>query len=84
LLPIVRRNSGASKPTGKVDASLGDVHPEGISLWLDPENGIIIASNILAALKSTIIQQFYYDANTKSLKTKLKKGLLVGRQRFII
>jgi ABC-type Zn uptake system ZnuABC Zn-binding protein ZnuA len=31
---------------------MGDVHPEGNPhYWLDPENGIVIASNILAALK---------------------------------
>jgi zinc/manganese transport system substrate-binding protein len=39
------------KPTGKVDASLGDVHPEGNPhYWLDPANGVIIAQNIADAL----------------------------------
>jgi zinc/manganese transport system substrate-binding protein len=39
------------KPTGKVDASMGDVHPEGNPhYWLDPENGAIIARTVAAAL----------------------------------
>jgi zinc/manganese transport system substrate-binding protein len=40
------------KPTGKVDASLGDVHPFGNPhYWLNPENGIIIGQNILSGLQ---------------------------------
>jgi zinc/manganese transport system substrate-binding protein len=39
------------KPTGRVDASMGDVHPEGNPhYWLDPRNGKIIANNILDGL----------------------------------
>jgi zinc/manganese transport system substrate-binding protein len=39
------------KPTGKVDASMGDLHPEGNPhYWLDPRNGKIIADNIVEAL----------------------------------
>ncbi len=39
------------KPTGKVDASMGDVHPEGNPhYWLDPENGAILARTIESAL----------------------------------
>jgi len=38
-------------PTGRVDASMGDLHPRGNPhYWLDPENGLIIAENIVAAL----------------------------------
>lgn len=38
------------KPTGKVDASMGDVHPEGNPhYWLDPRNGVIVARNIAEA-----------------------------------
>jgi ABC-type Zn uptake system ZnuABC Zn-binding protein ZnuA len=38
-------------PTGKVDASMGDIHPRGNPhYWLDPDNGIIIASTIADAL----------------------------------
>jgi zinc/manganese transport system substrate-binding protein len=39
------------KPTVKVDASMGDVHPQGNPhYWLDPENGLVIARNIERAL----------------------------------
>ncbi len=42
------------KPAGKVDASMGDVHPFGNPhYWLNPENGIIIGQNILAGLQKT-------------------------------
>jgi zinc/manganese transport system substrate-binding protein len=40
------------KPEGKVDASMGDVHPGGNPhYWLDPRNGIVIARNIAAGLQ---------------------------------
>jgi zinc/manganese transport system substrate-binding protein len=39
------------KPTGKVDASMGDVHPDGNPhYWLDPRNGAIVAGTIAEAL----------------------------------
>ncbi len=39
------------KPSGKVDASMGDVHPDGNPhYWLDPRNGAIVARNIADAL----------------------------------
>lgn len=39
------------KPTGKVDASMGDVHPDGNPhYWLDPRNGVIIARNVFDGL----------------------------------
>ncbi len=38
-------------PTGRVDASMGDVHPHGNPhYWLDPDNGAIIAATISDAL----------------------------------
>ena len=38
------------KPTGKVDASMGDVHPDGNPhYWLDPRNGGIVAHTIAEA-----------------------------------
>ena len=41
------------KPTQKVDASMGDVHPLGNPhYWLDPNNGLVIADNILEGLIS--------------------------------
>jgi zinc/manganese transport system substrate-binding protein len=39
------------KPSGKLDASKGDIHPFGNPhYWLDPRNGIVIAGHILDAL----------------------------------
>ncbi|MDH3197708.1 MAG: metal ABC transporter substrate-binding protein [Candidatus Krumholzibacteria bacterium] len=39
-------------PTGKIDASMGDVHPRGNPhYWLDPENGLVIAGSVVAALQ---------------------------------
>src|SRR5262245_1905576 len=39
------------RPTGKVDASMGDVHPDGNPhYWLDPRNGAVVANNIADAL----------------------------------
>lgn len=39
------------RPTGKVDASLGDVHPSGNPhYWLDPRNGAIVARSVAQAL----------------------------------
>ncbi len=39
------------KPTGKVDASMGDVHPDGNPhYWVDPRNGIIVARAIAQEL----------------------------------
>ena len=38
------------KPTGKVDASMGDVHPDGNPhYWLDPRNGAVVATTIAEA-----------------------------------
>jgi ABC-type Zn uptake system ZnuABC Zn-binding protein ZnuA len=39
------------KPAGRVDASMGDVHPDGNPhYWLDPRNGAIVARSIATAL----------------------------------
>ena len=39
------------KPTGAVDASMGDVHPSGNPhYWLDPRNGALVAHTIAEAL----------------------------------
>lgn len=55
-LVIVDASQGITvleKPSGKVDASMGDVHPEGNPhYWLDPKNAIVIAANIEKALLS--------------------------------
>jgi zinc/manganese transport system substrate-binding protein len=52
-LRVVDCSQGVSvleKPTGKVDASMGDVHPDGNPhYWLDPRNGAIVARTIANA-----------------------------------
>jgi zinc/manganese transport system substrate-binding protein len=41
------------KPTEKVNASMGDVHPQGNPhYWLDPANALVIAQNIANGLSS--------------------------------
>jgi ABC-type Zn uptake system ZnuABC Zn-binding protein ZnuA len=85
---VVDCSSGVSvleKPTGKVDASLGDVHPFGNPhYWLNPENGIVIAQNIEnelqkidpanSAVYSAHFEQFKKDCLEKiaAWKSKLK------------
>ena len=63
------------KPTGKLDASMGDVHPGGNPhYWLDPSNGIIIANNVLAALvKIDPANSAYYTKNYESFKNEAEK-----------
>jgi zinc/manganese transport system substrate-binding protein len=52
-LKVVDCSEGVSvleKPTGKVDASMGDVHPDGNPhYWLDPRNGAVVANTVAAA-----------------------------------
>jgi zinc/manganese transport system substrate-binding protein len=61
------------KPTGKVDASMGDVHPEGNPhYWLDPRNGKVIAQNILAGLaQADPGNAATYKANFESFSRRL-------------
>lgn len=63
------------KPTGKVDASMGDVHPDGNPhYWLDPSNGVVIAGNVLAALKKTDpSNSAYYEKNFGRFKEETEK-----------
>lgn len=58
------------KPTGKVDASQGDVHQHGNPhYWLDPANGIIIADHIKAALsKADPDHAAMFEANANKFK----------------
>ena len=65
------------KPSGKVDASMGDVHPDGNPhYWLDPANGAVIAANVLAALKKADpANGDYYDKNCARFNGELGKRL---------
>jgi len=81
------------KPTGKVDASMGDVHPEGNPhYWLDPANAVMIAQNIYRALLavdpdgSSYYQQrlsiFRNDAKVKSATLKKQMAPLANKAIF--
>ncbi len=63
------------KPAGKVDASMGDVHPDGNPhYWLDPANGAVIAGNVLAALKKADpANAEYYELNCARFKAELAR-----------
>jgi len=60
------------KPSGKVDASKGDVHPFGNPhYWLDPSNGITVARNILEGLKKVDqANGVLYTANFEKFKSE--------------
>ncbi|HMU44047.1 MAG TPA: metal ABC transporter substrate-binding protein [Ignavibacteriaceae bacterium] len=66
-------------PTGKVDASQGDIHPYGNPhYWLDPENIKVMAKEIYEALsnKDSENSSFYkknYEAYSKKLDSKISE-----------
>jgi ABC-type Zn uptake system ZnuABC Zn-binding protein ZnuA len=61
-------------PTGKVDASLGDVHPLGNPHYaLDPANGLVISDNILEGLKKVDPKNSQlYEAGFTQFKTQMQ------------
>ncbi|MHB9110542.1 MAG: metal ABC transporter substrate-binding protein [Armatimonadota bacterium] len=65
-------------PSGKVDGSKGDIHIYGNPhYWLDPENGKIIARNILAGLKrvdpeGAAVYQQNYDRFVKRIDERME------------
>jgi len=66
-------------PTGKIDASQGDIHPYGNPhYWLDPDNAKVIAQEILDALSEhDPVNADYYNSNynkfVKNLDEKMKQ-----------
>lgn len=81
------------KPTGKVDASMGDIHPEGNPhYWLDPRNGKVIAKNVLDGLvqvdpPNVSVYQSNYDAFVRRLDSAWQgwstEAASLGRIRII-
>jgi zinc/manganese transport system substrate-binding protein len=63
------------KPTTKVDASMGDVHPEGNPhYWLDPANGLVIAQNIVSGLiKIDPDNASFYESQLLQFEQKLNQ-----------
>lgn len=66
------------KPTQKVDASMGDVHPLGNPhYWLDPNNGLVIADNILNGLITVDPQHTEtYRANRDAFAQRLNSKIV--------
>ncbi len=64
-------------PTGKIDRSMGDVHPLGNPhYWLDPYNGKIIAKNICRRLKQLDPEHAGdYDRNLAAFLSKLDNAM---------
>lgn len=70
------------KPTGKVDASLGDVHPEGNPhYWLNPENGVVIARNILTGFqKADPAQADVFASNFARFKAECESKVATWKE----
>jgi ABC-type Zn uptake system ZnuABC Zn-binding protein ZnuA len=71
------------KPTTKVTAAMGDVHPDGNPhYWLDPSNGLIIGLNILGGL--TRVDPGHsqtYEANYSRFEADLKNHIAEWREK---
>lgn len=70
-------------PSGKVDASMGDVHPEGNPhYWLQPENGLIIAQNIHRGLSEVDpANRAFYDTALAQFEATLQRKLIEWKER---
>ncbi len=70
-------------PKQQVDASMGDVHPEGNPHYqLDPENGHIIAGNIYKALVAVDPENDgFYKANLDAFNKKLDEKIKEWKQK---
>jgi zinc/manganese transport system substrate-binding protein len=70
------------KPTMKVNASMGDVHPEGNPhYWLDPANAIIIAENITKGLSQVDpTGTSIYEGNLSRFQSELNAKMEMWRK----
>ncbi|RMF09939.1 MAG: zinc ABC transporter substrate-binding protein [Candidatus Neomarinimicrobiota bacterium] len=71
-------------PTGKVDASQGDIHRLGNPhYWLDPENGVIIAETITEALSAVDPKhQELYQTNLEAFRRELESRLRRWQEEY--
>lgn len=71
-------------PVGRVDASMGDIHRYGNPhYWLDPENGIRVATTITRALKSLDPENSAeYDRNLNAFSNRVNESLSIWEGRF--
>jgi zinc/manganese transport system substrate-binding protein len=72
------------KPTGKVDASKGDVHPFGNPhYWLNPDNSTVIAQNVLEGLcKIDPANAAVYKANFEKFKAECESKITTWKERL--
>lgn len=70
-------------PTGKVDASMGDIHPQGNPhYWLDPDNGVVIATHIAEALESVDAKNAAaYEMGLESFKAEIARRKLLWQEK---
>jgi zinc/manganese transport system substrate-binding protein len=70
-------------PTGKVDASMGDIHPQGNPhYWLDPDNGVIIATRIAEALTSVDARNAAtYQAGLERFKAEIERRKVLWQEK---
>lgn len=88
-LLVVDCSSGISvlgKPSGKVDASMGDLHPDGNPhYWLNPRNGKIIANTIANALiAADPSHESNYRANLASFDSLLDAKIIEWEQKAAV
>ena len=71
-------------PTGKVDASMGDIHVYGNPhYWLDPENGKIIAKNIFSGLcRISPSDGGFFEKNYGEFVVQLTEKIEEWRKKF--
>jgi zinc/manganese transport system substrate-binding protein len=71
-------------PTGKIDASQGDIHPFGNPhYWLDPENAIIMAKNICEALSDESPENAeYFKKNLNDYVTRLNSKIEAWKSKL--
>lgn len=85
-LQIVDCSQGVNvieKLAGKVDASMGDVHPDGNPhYWLDPRNGAIVARTVAEAFaRADPANAAGYRARAEAFARQAEAALERGRQR---
>jgi zinc/manganese transport system substrate-binding protein len=71
-------------PTGKVDASMGDVHPYGNPhYWLDPENAVLIARDLAKRFTALdAAQRNAYQTNAEAFAKQIEERISAWKERM--
>src|SRR5262245_30959601 len=71
-------------PVGKVDASMGDVHPYGNPhYWLDPENAVLIARDLAKRFTALdAAQGNVYQANAEAFAKQIEERIPAWKERM--